>query len=232
MAGRRSASALRVVLCGLIVGASASRAIGAERRYTQIFDIAVGAGSSEGTGAFSWSHFYGFGDDRRVLVGLGARFSTFFGGHEVDYRTADATLIKEGKLNILEVSRPRTHALNVELAIKYRPSRRLEAGFDIDLLGFGFGKSVDARYHATEPAFLGVQQADPSSLSLLKGGNPDRGQLDSEFFLAYWWSERWGLRLGFSHFLSEYTAARRLDFGNDRFRHNGNLAFIGLSYRR
>ncbi len=70
-----------------------------------------------------------------------------------------------------------------------------------------------------------------SSFNLLKGGNPDRGQLDSEFFLAYWWSDRWAVRAGFSHFLSEYTTANRLDFGNDRYRHGANLGFVGLTFR-
>lgn len=63
------------------------------------------------------------------------------------------------------------------------------------------------------------------------GRAPARGQLDSEFYLAWWWSNRWAVRVGFSHFLSEYRTARTLDSGADRFRHSANLGFVAVSFR-
>lgn len=201
-------------------------------RYTQTFDLAAGAGSSAHTGALAWKHLYGFGSARRVKAGFGLRLSSFLGRDDLEYTTADAELIKDGRVNTLTVSSPRTQALNVMIEVKYRLLAGLEAGFDIDVVGFGFGRAATGRYRATDPRLSDLQSGEPSSLSLLKGGSPDRGQLDSEFFLAYWWSPKWGIRAGFSHFLSEYTTASRLDFGNDRFRHSANLGFVGLSYRR
>jgi hypothetical protein len=186
---------------------------------------------SKWTGALSWNPSYGLGDSKRFRIGVGVRFASFFGSGDLGYDTADATLIKENKVNTLTISSPRTHSLNLEFQAKYRFTDRIEAGFDIDVVGVGFGKSASGRYRSTDPALAGTQPSGASSFNLLKGGNPDHGQLDSEFFLAYWWSDKWAVRAGFSHFFSEHTTVNTLDFGNDRFRHKANLGFVGLSFR-
>lgn len=199
--------------------------------FTQTLDAAVGVGSSKWTGAASWNPSYGLGDSRHLRVGLGVRLASFFGADDLSYKTADASLLKESRINTLAISGARTYSLNLELQLKYRFLERVEAGLDIDLLGVAFGKSTTGSYRSADPALSGAQRADVSSFDLLKGGNPDRGQLVSEFFLAYWWNDRWAVRVGFSHFLSEYTTVNRLDFGNDRYRHGANLGFVGLTFR-
>ena len=215
----------------VIAAGSPVHAAQASSAFTQTLDLAAGVGSSKWTGAASWNPSYGLGASRRVRVGLSIRLASFLGGNDLGYKTADASLIKENRVTTLVISGARTYSLNLELQLKYRLTQRVEAGFDIDLLGVGFGQSTAGRYRSADPSLSGAQRADVSSFDLLKGGNPDRGQLDSEFFLAYWWSDRWAVRAGFSHFLSEYTTVSRLDFGNDRFRHGANLGFVGLTFR-
>ena len=70
-----------------------------------------------------------------------------------------------------------------------------------------------------------------SGFDLLLGGKPDRGQLDSEFFLAYWFTESWAVRAGLSHFASGYTTDTKLDNGADRYRASQNLGFLAVSWR-
>ncbi len=225
-----AASLYSVAAAGLLAGLPAY----ADQRssvLSQTLDAAVGAGSSQWTGAVSWNPSYGLGDSRRLRIGLGVRLAFFFGGNDLSYTTADATLIKQDKVNTLAISGARTNSLNLDLQLKYRFLGRVEAGFDIDLLGVGFGQATTGSYRSRDPALSGAQRGDVSSFNLLKGGSPDRGQLDSEFFLAYWWSDRWAVRAGFSHFLSEHTTVNRLDFGNDRYRHGANLGFVGLTFR-
>ena len=43
--------------------------------------------------------------------------------------------------------------------------------------------------------FARARQASPTRFNLLLFGTHDRGQLDSEFFLAYWFGS-WGIRAG------------------------------------
>ncbi len=133
--------------------------------FSQTFDAAVGVGSSKWTGAASWNPSYGLGDSRRLKIGLGVRLASFFGGNDLGYTTADATLIKEDRVNTLAISGARTHSLNLELQLKYRFLERVEAGFDIDLLGVGFGKSTTgATVPRTTPSrALSARRCRPST---------------------------------------------------------------------
>jgi hypothetical protein len=168
--------------------------------------------------------------DRRLNVGLGARFSSYFDGGGVAYPNGDASLLAAGANNTLTVARPRNYAVNVMFAASVRLHRGLEAGLNIDLLGVGFGPEVTGSYAGTDPRFNGPQQASPTRFNLLLFGRHDRGQLDSEFFLAYWF-DSWGIRAGVSHMSTEYTTSRKLDAGNDRFRASATRFFVAGGHR-
>jgi len=167
---------------------------------------------------------------QRLHVGLGARFSSYLDEGRVAYPNGDARLLAIGANNTLTVDGPRNHALNLMFGVSVRIYRGLEAGLNIDLLGVGFGPEVTGTYSGADPAFAGEQRASPTRFNLLLFGTHDRGQLDSEFFLAYWFGA-WGVRAGVSHMSTEYTTARTLDAGNDRFRTSATRFFVGGSYR-
>jgi hypothetical protein len=167
---------------------------------------------------------------RRLNAGIGGRFSSFFGGQGVVFPNGDAALIAAGAKDTLTVDQPRSFALNLMFAVSVRLFAGLEAGMNIDLLGVGFGPSVTGRYAGSEPGSAGPQEASPSRLNLLLLGRHDHGQLDSEFFAAYWF-DSWGVRVGVSHMSTEYTTSRPLDGNNDRFRASATRAFAALAYR-
>ena len=209
---------------------TAARAEAGGPAWSQTVDVAGGLGSSRFTGALSWNHFYGF-FDQRLRVGLGARFASFFGSGAIPYTTADASLISANKVNTLTVADPQAYSLNAQFLISFRAVAGLELGFDIDLVGFAFGPSRTGTYAATDPQFAGAQPASVSGFNLLLAGKADRGQLDSEFYLAYWFTEKWAVRAGLSHFATGYTTDNKLDNGADRYRASQNLGFVALSWR-
>jgi len=168
--------------------------------------------------------------DRRLNVGVGARFSSYFGSGGVDYPNGDARLLGIGARNTLNVDAPRTFALNAMFAVSARIVAGLEVGMNIDLLGGGFGSSVSGAYAGADPALAGPQRASPTRFNLLLLGRHDRGQLDSEFFASYWFGP-WGVRAGASHMSTEYTTGRQLDAGNDRFRASATRFFIAAGHR-
>jgi len=168
--------------------------------------------------------------DGRFNVGLGARFSAYSDSGGVPYPNGDADLLAAGANNTLTVGEPRNYAANLMFAISARIYRGLEAGLNIDLLGVGFGPEVTGTYAGTDPSFAGPQRASPTRFNLLLFGRNDRGQLDSEFFLAYWFGS-WGVRAGVSHMSTEYTTTQELDAGNDRFRASATRFFLAGGYR-
>jgi hypothetical protein len=166
----------------------------------------------------------------RLNVGLGARLSSYFGGAGVAYPNGDPGLLEAGARNTLTVDQPHTYALNLMLAVSLRVVAGLEAGLNIDLVGVGFGLAITGTYAGADPAFAGPRSASPSRLNLLLLGRHDHGQLDSEFFVAYWFGQ-WGIRAGASHMSTEYTTDRPLDGGNDRFRASATRFFAATGYR-
>jgi len=168
--------------------------------------------------------------DRRLNVGIGGRFSSFFGGDRVVFPNGNAELIAGGAKDTLTVDQPRSYALNLMFAVSVRLFAGLEAGMNIDLVGVGFGPEVTGQYAGLDPASAGPERASPSRLNLLLLGRHDYGQLDSEFFAAYWF-DSWGVRVGVSHMSTEYTTSRPLDGNNDRFRASATRAFVAVGYR-
>ena len=168
--------------------------------------------------------------DRRLAIGLGARLSAYFDGHGVAYPNGDAQLLAAGARNTLKVTTPQNYAVNIMFAASARVYGGLEVGLNIDLLGIGFGPAVTGTYAGSDPRFAGPQEASPTRFNVLLFGTHDRGQLDSEFFLAYWFGS-WGIRAGVSHMSTEYTTSRKLDAGNDRFRASATRFFLAGGYR-
>ncbi len=193
-------------------------------------DLAAGVASERKSGALAVYQLFGAGLLDGLSVGAGARFSAFLGGRRLGYTSADATLISQNQVNTLTIDIARTYSVNAAGYVEYEPlgvAPGLALGFNIDLVGFGFGNRVVGSYAATDPALAGAQGASASGFNVLLGGKPDRGQLNSELYLAYRLAG-WAVRAGLSHFISEYTADRALDLGNDRFRISSNILFVSV----
>lgn len=194
------------------------------------FSLAVG--SQTWVPSLSFNALYAFGREKKFHAGLGLRASAFLGyGHSLTYSTADAGLIENGQINTLSFSGMKTFSFNAVLHLKYRAIPKLEFGLNIDLIGVGFGGPGVGSYAATDPAQSGPQQARPATFNLLLGGNRDRGQLNSEFYVGYSLAPDWWVRAGFSHFFSEVQSDIPRDFGNNRFRHIANLLFVSASHQ-
>lgn len=210
----------------LLNGASADAAD--HRLLFQQLDVSL-ATPSGFSAALSYTPTLSF-FDHRLNTGIGARFSSFFGGDRVVFPNGDASLISAGAKDAFTVDRPRSYALNLMFAISVRLVAGLEAGMNIDLVGVGFGPDVTGEYSSADPTLSGAQRASPSRLNLLLFGKHDHGQLDSEFFAAYWF-DPWGVRIGVSHMSTEYTTDRALVGNNDRFRNSSTRAFAAVGYR-
>src|SRR5262249_21763069 len=129
-------------------------------------DVAFGVGSTLSTAAVSFDALYGFGSSRLLRVGLGARYSAAFGGDKVPFTTADATLIRQNQINTLLMSSAQTQSLNAVFHLQFNVIAGLVLGFDIDLIGLGFGITKTGNYISTNSSFSGDQPASPSSFNL------------------------------------------------------------------
>ncbi len=191
-------------------------------------DLAGGVGADRFAGSLAFSHHFGLAVNRRARVGYGVRYS-YFSGDNLRYRTADKDELNGGPTDHARVAESAIHSVNLVFHLDFQASRRIELGFNIDVIGVGFGpERALASENLGDPALAGR----PTGFNLLQGGVNDRGTLNSEFYLGWRAGARTILRAGISHFVAEYESETPLQNGSTRLRVDGNLGFVavGVTY--
>jgi Outer membrane protein beta-barrel domain len=198
----------------------------------QFADLSLGLGSnSQGNIATGYFHNWSFGKNNKFFIGTGARFNIYF-GKKIDFLSAPASLAAEvSKTDTLTAANPGMYALNALVNLGYNFSPKLQAGFNIDLLGFSFGPEGT-------PVFKGsgsqtTTKAKPTGFNVLLVGNNDRGTLNSEFYLRYKVSKKVGIKAAYEYLFTELTTDTKVQTTpeqNDRFRNKASLFSVGISY--
>lgn len=167
--------------------------------------ISVSFGSGEqttlGTVSLGWDHR--LRRWHRVQVGYGIRISVF-GGESQEFREAESDVPPDQRERIT-IADPRLVAVNFFAQAQVAVLAGVAAGFNIDVIGIGFGPSLTGiPVGATTPDSTVTGQ----HFNLLQGGIRDRGSLNSEFYVAFRVLPRVVLRGGFAHAVSGYRSGR------------------------
>lgn len=218
-----------------------------EKKTNRYADLAVTAGSSQGSVALSYVHNWKIGKKQKWEIGIGARLTNYFGTKR-EYITAGPARLTRSyttpfliffadqrpeNWDTLNVQRPFTTALNTSLNIGYHFNKKWAAGFNIDVVGFTFGRKTSGILTGN-----GVTRNDPqvkpSAFNLLLTGDHDLGSLNSEFFLVYKLNDKWSLRGVYQFYFSEYKTTNIVQVASDgtnidRFRNKVNAFGIGIS---
>jgi hypothetical protein len=197
----------------------------------QFADLSFGFGNKQGSIVGGYFYNRNLGKGKKFFIGTGVRFSTFY-GTAVNFTSAPASLAGDKlKEDTLLAPKPAAYALNVLINLGYNITPKLQAGFNIDLIGASFGPEGS-------PVFIsnGVvtsTKAKPAGFNVLLVGNNDRGSLNSEFYARYKITEKFGVKLAYQYLFTELvttTKVQTLPDANDRFRNKAGLINIGFSY--
>ncbi len=216
-------------------------------RISQFADLAATVGNAEGSIAGSYIYNWRIGKKRKWEAGLGIRSTSYFGVKK-DFITAPARLSrsfttpfavvfagqKTENWDTLTVQRPFINSINLSANFGYNFNERWSAGFNIDLIGFSFGRKSSAILTSNGTTRTEGETKVPAFNVLLTGDN-DYGSLNSEFFLKYKIAERWGIRAIYQFYFAEYkttTIQQTAPDGTavDRFRNKANTLGAGISY--
>lgn len=219
-------------------------------KKNNLFDLGVSIGDKQVVGSLDWNHFHGVGKKQNLKLGYGIRYSGFHGIESKVYTTAPAKLTsgQEGpqvlfvdnipnNIDTINVARnPYVGMANIFLSAQYTFFKKLDLGFNIDLVGFSFGGKTTGAYTVHSSAQPNVndgstQNLTPTAFNLLLVSDNDLGSLNSEFFLRYWINDKWAIKGVFTFIFTEYTTGSKLRFENDRFRNKGILFGLGVTYR-
>jgi hypothetical protein len=242
---KRYLSAIVVALCTTFTSLFAQKTTVLSYNYLRTqrnFDVALGAGECVSL-AFAYQNLYSVHRSQRLKIGFGVRANNFFSGR-IPLTTAPARLTSQAhsfsslfantinaNIDTLNLSKTALTTLNFKWVAQYS-FKRLDVGFNIDLIGLSFGPKQTSSFLASESALWHqtTQTARPFRINALLVGDSDYGSLNSELFVRYWLNDRFGLRLGISYQFVEYQTAQKLTFNNDRFRYKVMLPFVALTY--
>jgi len=187
-------------------------------------------GSSQGSIYTDYFHVWKLGKSKKMEVGLGGRFTSYFGSKQY-YTSAPASLASEdNKIDSLHVQNAQMNALNVAVHLGYRFSPKFGAGFNIDAIGLSFGGRQSTTYLAKGESQLA--SATPSTWNTLLVGNNDHGTLNSEFFVRYFFKSDFAIKVAYQYLFNEYTTneeIQQLPEANDRFRNKSSMLSIGIT---
>ena len=216
-------------------------------KINRFADFTATAGKSQGSLAASFVNNWKFGKKKRLEAGLGLRWTSYFGS-KTDFITAPAKLARttttpfiiffagqrEENFDTLTVQRPFTHSVNITINLGYNFTERFNAGFNIDLVGFTFGRKSSAILTSNGNTMI-EPSAKPTSFNVLLTGDNDYGSLNSEFFLKYKLNKKWGIKAVYQFLFIEYKTNTVNQIAADgtivnRFRNKANNFGAGVSY--
>jgi hypothetical protein len=197
----------------------------------QLADLSFGFGSKQGSVVAGYFYNWNLGKSKKFFIGTGVRFNTFY-GTGVNYTSAPADLAGDKlKEDTLLAPKPSAYSLNLLINLGYNITPKLQAGFNIDLLGASFGPEGS-------PVFISngvptATKAKPAGFNVLLVGNNDKGSLNSEFYARYKITDKFGAKLAYQYFFTELVTTTKVQtapVANDRFRNKAGLINIGFSY--
>lgn len=204
--------------------------IAQEKTAANYGSFTVAIGDREWSGSLEFFHNWRFGKTQKFMVGLGGRFTSYFGSDQY-FSSAPASLASDNtKSDSLLLSSSNIYSLNMAINLAYRVTKKFDVGFDIDAVGFSFGGKQNGYYLNGN---MGQStSASPTAFNALLIGNNDRGTLNSEFYLRYFFKENIGIKLAYQYLFTEYTtdtAVQQIPEANDRFRHKARMVSIGIT---
>ena len=214
------------------------------QRTSNYADATVGVAKYQGSLALSFVHRWHFGENRKLGIGIGGRFTSYLAANQY-YITAPSKLTSgstspliifqdniTANIDTFLVKSPQVNSLNASINIDYQVAKKITVGFNIDAIGFSFGGSRNGNYINGPTGKM--TNATPTAFNILLISDNDRGTLNSEFFAKYFLTEKWSLKLGAQFLFTEYTTATKVQQfpeGNDRFRNKSLLLCVGVSLK-
>ncbi len=218
-----------------MIALSASFAAKAQKannpKSQQLADLSFGFGNKQGSVVAGYFYNWNLGKNKKFFIGTGARFNTFY-GTGVNFTSAPSSLAGDKlKEDTLLAPKPSAFSINILINLGYNITPKLQAGFNIDLIGASFGPEGTPIFISNGVAT--TTKAKPAGFNVLLVGNNDRGSLNSEFYARYKFTEKFGAKIAYQYLFTELVTTTKVQTTpeqNDRFRNKAGLINIGFSY--
>ena len=211
-------------------------------RWKQYYELSLSGGNQQFASALSWSHLYGVGEKKKFRVGYGLRYTGYWSNNK-EFITAPAKLTSkqegpqvlfsetfEENLDTFKVGKSQVNAINAAIYLQYDFSPKFQVGFNIDAVGFSFGKKVNGSITSSLIGSTIHPSAKPTPFNLLLVSDNDIGSLNSELYARYFFHKKWAIKAGASFLFVEYQTSTKDLLDNDRYRNKSLTAMIGIVF--
>jgi hypothetical protein len=239
----------KLLITSLILMGCINYGFAQSNREEHTFGITFNVSNRQFADALSWTHYYGIGKNRRFKVGYGIRLTNYFSS-EQNYITAPAKYTSgkqsivalfteniEKNLDTLNFTKTQVNFLNAGIYLCYTLpffKDRLQLGVNIDAIGLSVGMKQGGTF--TSSSRNAAVSAKPTALNLLLISDSDYGSLNSEWYVCYWVSKKWGVKAGYEFLFTEYKTDSKVQKipdsaeTNDRFRNKSRMIMAGIVY--
>lgn len=224
-------------LVGLLIG------VGAFSQGQEI-QATTGLGDAQFSVSLSYGWDWELWKSKKFAIGLGGRLTSYFASNQY-YITAPAKLTSgstgplvifkeniEENIDTFLVQSPQMNAINAFVHLRYKLHKKIHVGFNIDMVGFSFGKSTRGTFISNDAQQ--VEEAVPTLFNILLISDNDRGSLNSELYGKYYWNDNLAVKVGAQFLFTEYTTTtdvQQYPEPNDRFRNKSLMLAFGIAYK-
>lgn len=223
-----------ILFCLIAIGSASIVNAQKTTDYTsskQYVDLSFGFGNKQGAISAGYFYNWGVGKNKKFFIGTGVRFTSVY-GTAINFTSAPSSLAGDKlKEDTLLAPKPSVNALNVLINLGYNITPKLQAGFNIDVIGASFGSQGSPSFISN--GVIQATKAKPAGFNVLLVGNNDRGTLNSEFYARYRFTDKFGAKIAYQYQFTELVTSTKIQtapVANDRFRNKAGLINIGFSY--
>lgn len=232
----RSYIVLRLLLLGFIlVCTHAARSQFYFVNPDNFYNFGFSSLGNRNTISVTWQHMHVLDDKNKSLrVGYGLRYSSYFGAYG-DFISAQSSFgTTPNDIDTVAFENYRIHTLNFALFLSFALTRKMEVELNIDLGGMAYSNPMDGYYNTIKRKMYTdkelFQRAQAPRYNALLIGSNDRGSLNSELVLRYWFGRKMGFKVGVAHMVTELVTDNQLYNGVNRFRNTTTMVAVGFSY--
>lgn len=197
--------------------------------FEQVSNLDIGVRSESILLQLDYQHIHRLNPENRFRMGYGIGLIRFRAFDNILYTTQGAEENINVGLDTFQVVNAKSTSLNLFLLLNYAPNNRIDFGFSIDVLGFGWGD--------TQRGLFATGPDDPNPLGA--EGEPEKfnssifasGSWRSQFHLRYWVYPRLALHTGLNYWLSTYKITEDIDLDRNTFTEGLLFWKVGLGFR-
>ncbi|MFN4972811.1 MAG: hypothetical protein ACK45I_00695 [Bacteroidota bacterium] len=232
----RSYKILRMLLVGcMLVCTHAVRSQFYFVNPDNFYNVGFSSLGNRNTISVSWQHMHILdGKDKALKIGYGIRYSSFFGAYG-DFTSALSSFgTTPDDIDTVAFENYRIHSLNLSFYASFAITKRLEVELNIDAFGLAYSNPIDGYYNTLKrKLYTGeglFQRAQAPRYNVLLGGANDRGSLNSELVIRYWFRRKMGFKVGIAHMANEMVTDNKLYNGVNRFKITPTMIAVGFTY--